>query len=312
MVQKKKRKWNEQREIRLYQMLGVRKFRDCVFALERRKHRKDSEQNSNYHIRFLSYTGILRHYSYLSYNALIHIISILALLIHILAAHLIGYPLKGLGFFFLLPIVLNLYCIMLQRYNALRLKQYQRLYEKKYEIRIEKNAAALRKNIPSDYSETQIREDERWLKNMRIHIQNERDFLINEKDAPVLNRLYEWAVSADVCWGGRKEYPVSQGLKRKPELYTRGDLKADWLRTHFKGEGNTLLRPYAVLTEDEAGEEAFSRLFCNDTMDSIREVIDTFLKTGFLRENDRYEDKSEYNDRDASGIHPGGKGEDRL
>ena len=270
----------EKRELAVYRMLGVRRFRDCAFALERWRHRKDGEQNGNYHIRRMSCSGIRRHYAYLSYNALIHIVSLSILFIHVLVAHLISYPMRGWNLALLVLALTNLYCIMLQRYNALRIRQFQRMYESSRERRVHANADVLARNLPPDYPEKMRRKDCEWAAAMREALRGGRDFVIREEDAVMPERLHRWAKHAGVMWRAGSEAAVPDGLRKKTALYAKEDRRADWLRKRFAGGRLPLLLSYAVLTEGEKGEKAFSELFCDDTGETVTEVLDTFLEAG--------------------------------
>ena len=112
-------------ELALYIRLGIRRFRDIIFGLERWKYRGDTLRNSNYHLQQLSYEGAKRHYMYLSYNAFVHFFSLVTAALILLLKRITGIRWGIVDGGILVVVVLNIYCIMLQRYNALRLKKYR-------------------------------------------------------------------------------------------------------------------------------------------------------------------------------------------
>ena len=60
-------------ELRIYEMLGIKHFRRLVFQLERFLHRKDRQQNLNYHIASYDPIAIKKFIKYLFYNGAIHV-----------------------------------------------------------------------------------------------------------------------------------------------------------------------------------------------------------------------------------------------
>ena len=150
-------------ELAFYRRLGIRKFRDLTFRLERWKHRKDALRNSNYHLQQLSYRGAQRHYMYLSYNALIHLMGLVMAIMLILLRRAAGYrwTLADLGLS--AAVLTNIYCIMLQRYNALRIRKYRYTLCKRIKKREEKNAVSLRKKLAEEAEEAVIRRDVEWI-----------------------------------------------------------------------------------------------------------------------------------------------------
>ena len=122
-------------ELALYRRLGIRKFRDLTFLLEKLRHRKDSLRNSNYHLQQMSFTGAKRHYMYLSYNALVHMTGLIMAIALILLRRIVGYRWTPADCGLSAAVVTNIYCIMLQRYNALRIRKYRLLLYKRMKKR---------------------------------------------------------------------------------------------------------------------------------------------------------------------------------
>ncbi len=270
----------ERIELKLYRALGIRRFRDGAFLLERWVHRRDGRKNSNYHVRAYSLYSLEEHYAYLSFNAAIHVTAIVLLLLITLGASLIEDFRKGWYWFYLFLFVLNVYCIMLQRYNALRLRELQARLEARYRRRIRERAALLRQKTPDGYSERRMEQDAAWLGELRDALCGKRDVRIRREDMERLTRLRQWSQNAGITWGERGkplQDPLLPQNGGEAPLYTKMDTNVRWLQGVFHREKNRVLRPCAVITEDAECEEAYSRLVGRDSRESVLELADTFL-----------------------------------
>lgn len=109
-------------EMKIYRALGVEYFRKGAFALEKLIHRRDNHKNRNYHIENVCYSSsISKFVDFLFYNGNIHAGNIkkgsivLLILIVIGITPFVTVPLS-------LWLLKDAYCIMLQRYNNLRME----------------------------------------------------------------------------------------------------------------------------------------------------------------------------------------------
>lgn len=174
-------------EIKLYELLGIRLFRRLAFELERLIHRNDRRKNANYHISAQTPGGLAAFQKYLLYNAAIHARGIL--LVGILL--LIKWSLWGFTWYFdallLLLAVQDGYCIMLQRYNYLRIRQRMRVLEEKREEKLRSRAAVLTAHLQNtQYDKAEAREDLAFLNRIRQCIRTRDNLVLSEGD---LNRL---------------------------------------------------------------------------------------------------------------------------
>lgn len=121
-------------ELKIYELLGVKYFRFLVFKLEKIIHHKDKMKNINYHVKKINIDEITSFKKYLYYNGYIHVRNLIFLFIILLIS------LNFINLFFLIVIVLelikNAYCVMLQRYNYIRINQ---IIQKKKEFISRKN-----------------------------------------------------------------------------------------------------------------------------------------------------------------------------
>lgn len=265
-------------ELKFYRAIGIRLFRDGAFALERWVHRKDGGKNRNYHVRDWTYYGIREHYSFLSFNATIHIAAIALLSLLILGGCAIGgFPAAWYVVNHIL-ILLNVYCILLQRYNALRLRRIHIRLEESYRSRIELQASRLLERIPEGYEERWMVHDSDWLGALREHIRRKQDFLICRDGAAILTRLYSWSQDAGIDWDAPLADSPDPLLPREEgPLYTPLEAQLRWLQGSFFPEQVRVLQPCVLLTADGNCEEAYSRLFGRYSPARTLELADTFL-----------------------------------
>lgn len=125
-------------ETKLYELLGIKLFRKAVFRLEKIVHRKDNGKNTNYHIQSNSINSLEEFKKYLYYNGTIHTSNLIK-----------GIPILALMFIFKFKtlsiitlsawLLKDAYCVMLQRYNWIKLSEKERLIKEKQDIKIVNN-----------------------------------------------------------------------------------------------------------------------------------------------------------------------------
>ena len=131
-------KKNKNLEMKIYELLGVKIFRKIVFTLaytislpKKRKMTKEEWENynnktSNYNIGKVKDLDDVKKYKKQMYlNASIHTFGLFLCIVDLL--------LGGLDAFFIIMTLINVYCIMLQRYNIIRLNKVIKKFYPKYE-----------------------------------------------------------------------------------------------------------------------------------------------------------------------------------
>lgn len=175
-------------ELTLYEALGVRQFRALVFKLERFNHRKDKGKNINYHIAAPNVGGMDAFIKYFFYNGAIHVRNILVLILYfgIKLAVSRQFTLRWYDIFTLLLLTKDIYCVMLQRYNFLRIKEKQSVLRRKRQAWIEREA---RKIDTSAYNAEEKQRDLDFIRKMRDSIENHKSVVIRPEDMETLRRL---------------------------------------------------------------------------------------------------------------------------
>ena len=130
-------------ELRVYEVLGVREFRRLVFALEKLNHRRDHGRNVNYHVPRLGITGLDGVIKYFFYNGSIHVRNILYIAVYFAARLLIHRGFLWFDAVAILLLIKDVYCVMLQRYNYIRVMQRRERLEKRRAAMVEKKARAI-------------------------------------------------------------------------------------------------------------------------------------------------------------------------
>ena len=177
---------NTRIEQKIYEILGVRLFQKAVFCLERIVHFKDKQHNINYH--FARAEEQENFVKYLFYNGAIHVRNIILIIILLLLKRLF------FGFHYVdIVIVLfgikDLYCIMLQRYNFIRIKDFSNNKRKIEEKRISRKVERMYKNNQYDYSFKS--QDLEYINNLQKKLSDEAIVVISENDVESLDRLYD-------------------------------------------------------------------------------------------------------------------------
>lgn len=122
-------------EIRLYEALGIRIFQKLVFRLERFRHRADGDRNVNYHLLPYGETSPERFIRYLYLNAGIHISGLAATIVFSLIFAVMPGTLPTVWAVCFVGVIGNIYCIMLQRYNYLRIMRILKRQEERLALR---------------------------------------------------------------------------------------------------------------------------------------------------------------------------------
>ena len=170
-------------EMKLYELLGIRLFRRLAFGMERLIHRKDRRKNINYHISAHTPGGLAAFRKYLFYNAAIHAKGILLVGIVLL----IKWGFLGFTWYFdsllLLLAVQDGYCIMLQRYNYLRIRQHMAVLEQKREEKLRRRGMLLTDYLRNvKYNKAEAREALAFINRIRRSIRTGDNLILTEED----------------------------------------------------------------------------------------------------------------------------------
>lgn len=174
-------------ERKLYELMGIVWFRNFLFRIEARRGGTGSRQYRNYHLRSHCVGETQNFKMYLAYNASLHVLSAL----QIAAAQIVEYMLSPGWDLHDLPgvllMLLNLWCLMLQRYNYLRIRDVVRHSEELQKLRVGRIARIVFEKGVSSAEACQIQADLQLVRRLR----SAEDTALTAEDVPQLHHLAE-------------------------------------------------------------------------------------------------------------------------
>ena len=179
---------SQQTEMRLYECLGVKLFRVLVFRLEKFIHRKDSGRNINYHVSSFDGHAVEGFVKYLFYNGAIHVRNIVFFIGLFVIRYGIFQSISAVDILLWLLFVKDIYCVMLQRYNYLRIKNRMDRLAEKEQVRIERKAANFPKANPYKNRED-LQKDLLFVQTMQKCFRERECVFIGEEEIYALKRL---------------------------------------------------------------------------------------------------------------------------
>ena len=176
------------KEMRIYEILGVRIFQKMVFELEKLIHRKDGGQNENYHFQRNKEMYSENFIKYLFYNGSIHGRNLIYLLIIFLIMH-ICFKTSAFDIGIIFLGIKDIYCVMLQRYNYIRISVHVEKVDERNQKKKLKKIEKLKSYRKAFYDEKNREKDLLFIKRLKEEIANNSYVMINEGDVERIKRL---------------------------------------------------------------------------------------------------------------------------
>lgn len=183
-----KDKWL-QVETRIYEILGVRFFRILVFKLEKLVHRKDKGININYHIASYNPMSLETFVKYLFYNGTIHVRNLAYFCIYTVLRIFFFGSFRWYDAVIILFAVKDAYCVMLQRYNYIRVQKKRQRLQQKQEARIERKVEKAKKHFLEVYDKSFAEDDMAVILDMKQRIARGESIVIGDAEQKTLQRL---------------------------------------------------------------------------------------------------------------------------
>lgn len=271
-------------ELCAYRALGILPFRRLLFSLERFRHRKDRRTNPNYHMRAISPGGAAALESYLFYHDLIHGISLILLAVILLGKIAYALPWAGMDALAVGMCAVNLWCLMLQRYNRLRLRQLRaqawQLQVRRLRRRTALFLAALEHSDPA----LEIDGDLALVQELLTHLSVGEIVYLGPDDIPALRRM---AALLDAAGLDRRVKTPAQEVRTasqpvdhlagelaiQAQPYSRVERRVDRIQRRLLPHRKPLLSSCAIVTVDGQTEAAFSALFRQSSPEGIWETL---------------------------------------
>ena len=259
-------------ELRVYRALGVLPFRQALFSLERIRHRRDGRTNKNYHMRALSPGGAAAFESYLLYHCLLHGVSLALLAAVLLGKAVFALPWNGMDVLAAGMFVINIWCLMLQRYNQLRLRELRTLARQARARRLDRRAKRVLAALGPVGAYPEAREDLALVRAVLAGLSAGNIVYLGADDVPGLRRMAALLETAGPERGRMTSAPedppaarpmdcLARELAALAQPYSRTERWVDRLQRRLRPGRVPLLTLCAVVTEDRQAEAAFSDLF---------------------------------------------------
>lgn len=175
-------------EARIYECLGVKYFKNLILKLEKIRHGKAKGRNDNYHPHDLTSHALVAFSGHLYYNTLLHSISIVLLTVYLVLSIIFSHGLWYLTVVAVIFFVIDVYCIMLQRYTFLKIRRI--LYHRREKF---KNAKRLLlpnlQNRLSSIDKNELYKDLQFLYELQRSFTSGETFFITEHAVESLRRL---------------------------------------------------------------------------------------------------------------------------
>lgn len=271
-------------ELRVYRALGVLPFRQALFSLERVLRGRDGRTNSNYHMRALSPGGAAAFEGYLLYHNLLHGSSLALLAAVLLGKSVFARPWNGVDILAAGMCVINIWCLMLQRYNGLRLRELRALARQARARRLDRRAERVLTAPGKTGAAPETREDLALVRTLLAGLSAGNIVYLRAGDAPGLRRMAALLEAAGperqrvtpAPEGPSAALPIdrlARELAGRAQPCARTERRADRLQRRLRPGSAPLLSPCAVVTEDGTAEAAFSGLFRGSGPEKVLETL---------------------------------------
>ena len=255
--------WNKF-ELRVYRLLGIRQFREAIFLFETVKHRRDNRKNENYHPSDFNVLALGKFNGFLLYNAFLHGVSLTFCGIYLIFTAAFGVRIVVIDVFMMILSLLNVYCILLQRNNHLRIKDYcYRDYKRFYNKAGLHREDMLRKIAAQ--GPQQLQADRDVIRRIMDAYEGRADCVLNASDIDSLRRVCEYIEPISQ----KKSIRVSKGaaeiglIERCSSIsgpYTSLQKRADRLQRKLGLSDRKMLDHTVVITESAECEMLFRKL----------------------------------------------------
>ena len=185
-------------EMFFYKCIGVLCFKKIVLRVEEILHTNRGYRLMNYHPEKLTVEGINDFFWLLVYNSTLHIISIVLSFLYYLFEYIGKIRIVPLNIIVLIMIIFNLYCIFLQRYTYIRLRQLltktESMLNKQYQLKKAKIDAM----SPIYMSEEMYKETLKLIERVEKVFLKERSCFISNDDLCVLEYMKNMLCEIDM------------------------------------------------------------------------------------------------------------------
>lgn len=260
----------QQNEVKIYRLLGVNYFRKAILWFEKTKNRKKNKKNENYHPSALDIISLEKHNGFLLYNAFLHGVSMFFVIVYCILALAFGLHDLIIDIIMVVILLLNIYCIILQRTNYLKVREYFC----KYYNRLFKKMVCFDNEIMRQIYANEpllLLSDYKVICNLKEAFDGKKDCYIGNADIDNLKRIQKCLEPLLQRKNSGRTNAVSD--VRLLELcssikgpYTLLQRRADYLQRMFRVSGRKLLDRTVIITENAECELLYKKIVPEDTV----------------------------------------------
>ena len=256
-------------ELQVFRLLGINQFRKIVLSFEKAKHHKSNRKNENYHPSNLDVFSFERYNGFLFYNAFLHCVSLVLTVTYIVIT--LAYKVRMLVFDVLIVIlsIFNLYCIVLQRYNHLRIKEYCHRYYNRFYEKASSYSEELIDNLYTGKPQL-LQTDYEVICRIRNAFEGREDCVLDIGDIDSLKRICDCIRHIPQRTSNQRSKEVVEvGLIEKCTStsgpYTSLQMRVEWLQRKLRHSERRILGRAVIVTEDMNCEKYYREIVPEDT-----------------------------------------------
>lgn len=272
MISKGLSSWNRL-ELRVYSLLGVNQFRKVILWFEKIRHHGGNLRNENYHPSHFDVIALEQFNGFLLYNAFLHGVSLLFTVVYAVVSIGLEFRNVVLDLGMIVLTLLNVYCIILQRANYLKLKKLRNNHYKHF---LKQTNLCRKETLQQIYTldSQKLQADYEVLSRIRKAFIGQDDCVLTRADAESLKRICACFESASISRISRKNKEhIENGLIEKCNSasgpYTALQMRVDRLQRKLGVPGRRMLDRTAIITEDAECEKLYRELFPEDAIQNF-------------------------------------------
>lgn len=304
----------QRNEMTIYRLLGVDYFRKAILWHEKVKKRKHNRINENYHPLAMNVISLEKYDGFLLYNTILHCVSMFFVIIYYFLSLTCGLQNWIIDIFLTIISIFNLYCIILQRTNYLRIRGYSNKYYRHLQNKISPSNIEVMRQIYVNTPEL-LYSDYKVICRLKNALDGKMDCYISLADVENLKRIVKCVESLPQKNSNRKFGAVSEAgvlelCNSTKGPYTLLQRRTDYLQRILRVSGRKMLDQTAVITENAECELLYRKLVLEDTVSnyclviwSLYEMFSEEIKKGKVNELS-LEERTAYSDfLHKTGVH---------
>lgn len=267
----------QQNEVKAYRILGIDFFRRALLWFEKIKNRNKNKRNENYHPSALDIISLEKHNGFLLYNAFLHGVSMFFIIIYFISAVAFGFDNLAVNVIVVIVSLLNVYCIILQRTNYLKVKECLYRYQNRLFRKLSSFDPGVMRQIYAN-EPSLLLSDYKVICRLKNAFDGKEDCYIGTTDVDNLKRIHKCIESMVPKKKTGQTNAVSQdGLLEQCNSikgpYTPLQKRADYLQRRFGVTGRKMLDRTAIITEDAECELLYRKIVPEDTVSNYSLVF---------------------------------------